>query len=252
MAAAKRLVGAHVELAKAELGDIAGEVKRAALFAGLAIAALVLVGFLLPIGLALFLGEWLFGSIGWGVLHGTLFFLAVAVSGVLLALHVGGGAIARDLGIAILVGVAVAVLFGLNLTNLAWTRLGEQLAPGLSADIRPLAVGAGVLAAVFAVVGFIGGARAGGGGGAVGGLIAGAIVGGLLGAFSAIAFGPRVGAALGVTVALLTWIVLLAVDARREIDLDDLKRRFTPDETIETTKETIEWVRRQTPLGRES
>ena len=33
---------------------------------------------------------------------------------------------------------------------------------------------------------------------------------------------------------------------------DSLKARFTPSQTIETTKETIEWVREQTPLGRKS
>jgi hypothetical protein len=37
--------------------------------------------------------------------------------------------------------------------------------------------------------------------------------------------------------------------AREGIDGDALKARFWPDETITTTKETIEWVRERTPLG---
>ena len=37
--------------------------------------------------------------------------------------------------------------------------------------------------------------------------------------------------------------------AREGIDMDVLKARFWPRETIETTKETIEWVRKRTPLG---
>ena len=34
----------------------------------------------------MFLGEWLFGSIGWGVLHGSLFFVALALTAVMVAL----------------------------------------------------------------------------------------------------------------------------------------------------------------------
>jgi hypothetical protein len=43
-----------------------------------------------------------------------------------------------------------------------------------------------------------------------------------------------------------------AAVARRGVDTDALKARFIPTATIETTKETIEWVREQTPLGRKS
>ena len=70
-------MSSHIELAKAEAGEIMGEIGRAALFAAVAFGALLLLGFLLPIGIFLFVGDWLFGSIGWGVLHGTLFLVAV-------------------------------------------------------------------------------------------------------------------------------------------------------------------------------
>jgi hypothetical protein len=42
----------------------------------------------------------------------------------------------------------------------------------------------------------------------------------------------------------------MAAGVQREgIDVEALRARFFPDETIATTKETIEWVRERTPLG---
>ena len=69
---AKRLLDAHVELAKAEFADIGDEIKRVAVFAGIAIGAAIFAGLLLGVGLPLFFGEWIFGSIGWGILLGLL------------------------------------------------------------------------------------------------------------------------------------------------------------------------------------
>jgi hypothetical protein len=101
-------------------------------------------------------------------------------------------------------------------------------------------------------VGLLIGAR-GGMGGAVAGLVGGAIVGAVLGAFSAIAFGPQVGAAVGVAVGLIAWPALLGADlARSGVDGEALAAKFTPRQTIDMTKETIEWVRAQTPLGPKS
>ena len=174
-------MAAHVDLAKAEAGEIMGEVKRVAVLAGVAFGALFVVGFLVPIGLFLFVGDWLFGSIGWGVLHGLLFLVATAVNAVLVALGVSGGA----LGLAFLIAVAAAV--------------GSALGLG--------AVGMDV----------------------------------------------RVAAALGLTLGLIVWPAAAGVAvARIGIDTDALKSRFWPSGTIETTKETIEWVREQTPLGPKS
>ncbi len=53
------------------------------------------------------------------------------------------------------------------------------------------------------------------------------------------------------------WFLLVPIFAailvfRHGIDTEKLKDRFVPDQTIDTTKETIEWVRAQTPLGRKS
>jgi hypothetical protein len=252
VAAARRLVGAHVALGRAEFGEIMAEVRRMAALAGVAIGALIVLGFFLPIGTSLFLGDWLFGSLGWGVLHGSLFLVGVAIAALVVAVGVGGGSVARDLGIAVVLGVVVGVLFGLNLSNLAWARLGEQVAPTVSAEIRPLVLGGAGLAVVGAVLGLLLGSR-GGMGGAIGGLVGGAIAGLAIGALSAVALGPQVGAAIGVTVALIAWPALVGWSAVRQgIDGEALAAKFTPTHTIEMTKETIEWVRTQTPLGPKS
>jgi hypothetical protein len=247
-----RLVAAHIELGKAEFGAIMDEVKKVAALVGLAIAVLILVGFLVPIGLALFLGDWLFGSMGWGILHGTLLLMGIAVAALLGALGTGGGTILRDLVVAVVIGVVVGVALALDLTNQLWATIGRELAPGIDEGVRPLVVGATALALLGAFLGLIIGAR-GGTSGAIAGLVGGAILGALLGAFSAITFGIQVGAAMGVTVALIAWLALMGAGAaRRGIDTDALKARFYPDETIDMTKETIEWVRAQTPLGPKS
>ena len=50
---------------------------------------------------------------------------------------------------------------------------------------------------------------------------------------------------------LLVWpLWAAALVFRHGLDFGKLKARFLPTETIETTKETIEWVREQLPLGR--
>ena len=88
--AGRRLFRAHVDLAKTELGEIVGEVKRMVALGALALGALLMVALLLAIGGMLFLGEWLFGSIGWGVLLGTLLLIDVAAVALLFALDVNG------------------------------------------------------------------------------------------------------------------------------------------------------------------
>ncbi len=179
--AVTRLVGAHVELARAEAGEIMGEVTRVAILAGVAFGALFVLGLLFPIGLFLFLGDWLFGSLGWGVLHGTLLLLALALNALFVALGVPGRALFVAGLAAAAIGIATAVVLGTL---------------GLAAHLA---------------------------------------------------------AALGVTDALVAWPVISAiVMVRRGVNVNKLKARFWPSGTIETTKETIEWVRAQTPLGPKS
>jgi hypothetical protein len=248
--AALGLVKAHVELARAEFADILDEVQRVAILVGLAFVALFAVSLLLPIGLSLFVGETLFGSLGWGVLHGTLLLLAVAMAAVLVALGAGGGRVGLDFLIGALSGLAVGLLLGLNLTNRFWTSVANGFASNIGADVRTLVVAMFVSAIVLGLLGLVAGGRGGGFIGAFVGGLGGAIFGALVGALTSVALGPRVGAAIGLTIALIIWPIAMSIGvARRGVDSEALKNRFWPDETIETTKETIEWVRARTPLG---
>jgi len=240
------LLRAHIDLARTDADEIKGEVGRAAALGGLAFGCLFLLVLLLPIGGLLFLGEWIFGSIGWGLLHGTELLIAVAVLAVMLALRVRH--LVTDLVIAVVIGLVLALILGPNLPNELWRRIGDAAAIG-DASWRPLATGVLVIAVAGAIVGALLGARSGGGA-AIGGLIGGAILGALVGAFSAITFGWRVGAALGVAAALAGWPILMGVTVARDgIDTEALKARFWPQTTIDTTKETIEWAKARSPLG---
>ncbi len=234
-----------MDLARAEADEIKGEVARAALFAGIALASLLLLGFFVGIGILLFVGEWVFGSIGWGLLHGTLLLIAVGVLAVLLAIRV------PRLGVAFLValvaGAIVAALLGAHLPNEAWRGIGEGLNLGVDPGVRPLLVGTLVIALVGALAGLAIGSRSGA---AAGGLFGGLVLGAIVGALSALTPDWRVGIAIGVTVWLLAWPILMGVTTAREgIDTEALKARFWPQATIDTTKETIEWAKARMPLG---
>jgi hypothetical protein len=250
--AAMRLVRGHVDLATAELGEILDEVKRLALFGGVALGLVLFAGTLAGIGSILWLGEWWFGSIGWGVLLGTELCIALGVSLVMIGLRTSAGGQGRAVLIGLVVGVIVAVLLGLNLPNRGWTALADSLALAVRPEWRILAVAVPITAVVLALLGLVAGvARRAGARGAIGLAIVGALVGAVLGALSAITYSPEVAAAVGVAVGLAIWIALGSLEARK-ISMEALKERLLPDETIDTTKETIEWVRERTPLGRKS
>ena len=247
-AAGKRLVTAHIDLAKAEMADIAGAVGRmVGLFAGAFVLVLFAVT-LLSIGGLLFLGEWLFGSIGWGVLHGTVLLIDLALVAVLLALDVKGGRIGVSLLIAVVAGLIVGVVMGLDLTHRGWTSLGDQIAGQFDPNTRAVLLAVGASALVLGLLGFATGVRHGLGH-ALGRLLIWAIIGVLVGLLTVVSIPPTVGAALGVLVALVVWPILAGLDlARAGVDGEALKKKFTPEETINLTKETIEWVRARTPL----
>ena len=62
--------------------------------------------------------------------------------------------------------------------------------------------------------------------------------------------GPQVGAAIGVAVGYVAWMALMGpYAARTGIDAEALKNRFTPVQTIETSKETLEWLQKRMPPG---
>ena len=79
------LIDAHIALARAELSSILGQITKMASLGGLAFALLLTMANMLYIGGFLFTGEWLFGSMGWGLAHGVTFAIAVAVLAILLA-----------------------------------------------------------------------------------------------------------------------------------------------------------------------
>jgi hypothetical protein len=168
---------AHVDLAKAEVSAIGGQIARTAALIGAAIALLIMVSILLVVGLSLFLGEWLLGSIGWGVLHGTLAFLSVALACVVAAVGVSAGRIGR----AFLAALAIAVILAFLLS---------------------------------------------------------------------LALPTQVGIALGIAVGYIAWMVILGANVGRSgIDTEALKARFYPTQTIETSKETLEWLQKRMPPG---
>ena len=242
-------VRAHIELAKAELDDIKDEVARAAALGGIALAVVILASLLLAIGGILFTGEWIFGSIGWGVLLGVELLLAVAVTAVLVALRVPG--LGKDVAGAFLLGLVVALVLGFSLPNQLFKAIGEALNLGVDPAVRPLLVGVILVALAGALVGLGMGIRAGGGvGGFIGGPAAGIVIGALFGAFLSITFGLRVGAALGFAVFFALWPALMGIRTQRQgIDVEQLKARFYPATTIDTTKESIEWAKARFPGG---
>jgi MFS family permease len=248
--AARGMLDAHVALARAEFEEIGGEVKRVAALGGVAAGVFVFLGFFFPIGLLLFAGEWLFGSIGWGVLLFAELGVAIALTAIVVALGVPGSRIGPAVIAGVIVAVALGIVLAFALTNEGWTRLGASVLPGVEVGFRPLGTAMAFSAAVVGVIGLILGVRAGGVGGAIGGIIGGAILGVLIGALSAIRFGSGPGVALGIAVGGIVWIALVARALMQVgIDGDKLKARFWPSQTIDTTKETIEWVRTRTPLG---
>jgi len=251
-AAGKRLFQAHVDLARAELSEIVDEVKRMVALIGAAIGVLVLAGLLFGIGLFLFLGEWLFGSIGWGVLLGTLLLVDIAVVAFLLALDVKPSRLGTGFAIAALAGAIVGVVFALDLTHGAWTTLGDAVAAAYDPSTRTVLLAIGSTALVGAILGLLN-RMAGGVGDAIGGVVVGAVIGAVIGGLTVISFPPTVGAAVGVLVALVIWPILAGRDLMRTgVDGEAIMKKFTPDETIGLTKETIEWVRARMPLAPKS
>ena len=246
--AIKRLARAHVDLAKAEIGDIVDEVKRMVALAGAGIGMLFLAALLLFVGGLLFLGEWLFGSIGWGVLLGTLLLIDLAMVAFLMALDVKAGRIGSSFLLAAALGIAVGLVFGFDLPHRGWEALGSAVAPQVTDPNRTLNLAVGSLAAIGAVLGFVMGLRGGLGSALVGAIVLGT-VGAILGWLTSAPVGAQVGAALGVLVALLLWPVFAGRDLLRTgVDGEAISKKFIPNQSIELGKETIEWVRARTPL----
>lgn len=236
------LIASHINLAKAEFSEIGGEIKRAVALAGLALYLLLAASFMVIIGLILFIGEVVFGSMGWGVLQGTELLIGATVLVVLAIVDLPWSRAFGALAVALGVGLVVT---GVLAVDWSWASSHYNLPSGLL-----LAVAAG--AAVIGLLGAVLGAPFGRGQ-LTAGLIVGASVGAALGLLASANPGLRVAAAMGVVAMLLFWPIVASVLVYRTgVDTDKLRKRFMPEQTIETTKETIEWVREQMPLGRKS
>jgi hypothetical protein len=170
----------------------------------------------------------------------------------LLALDVKGGRLGSAFVIAAIVGLVLGVVLGLDLTHRGWTALGDAVASSYDESTRTVLLAIGASAAVGAILGLLN-RLSGSVGDAVSGVIVGAVLGAVVGGVTVISLPPTVGAALGVLATLVVWPILAARDlVRTGVDGEALIKKFTPDETIGLTKETIEWVRARMPLAPKS
>ena len=90
--------------------QIGGEVAKVTALGVAAIVLVLIAAMLLVLGTSLFLGEWLLGSMGWGIVNGLEACLAVAMSCIFLALGIAPQRIVRALVIGIVVGVIVGLI----------------------------------------------------------------------------------------------------------------------------------------------
>ena len=229
------------------MAEIGEQVKQIAAFVGgIVVLALYAVS-LLAIGGTLFLGEWLFGSIGWGVLHGTLLAVGIIISLALLIIEAPRAILTRPLAWGVGVGIATTLVLGFNVPrNLSEWAADLVIANGLALDPQyaPVVVAMVVWAIVLAVAGLIVGVRSEGGLGAVQGLVVGALLGALVGIFfGGLVFGWQGAAGIGVTVGLITWIALMGWRASKA-NLDPQARfeKLWPRQTYETALETKAWL----------
>jgi hypothetical protein len=259
--AATALARAHLALLKAELGDIVGQLKVISALAGVILAVALFAAQLVAIGGTLFMGEWLFGSIGWGVLHGVLVSVALIVVAAMVLVEAPGRVIVRPLAVALIVGIAVSVALGANLVRRGAEQAGTQLRAGpfpqLDPGWAPTVVGIVVAAVVVGLLGLIALGRVGGFGGGFAGLILGGVVGAFIGwGWAGLTFSWHGAVAIGLAVGLLAWIVLMPVWLlRAHVDPTARFRRLWPKESYETAIETKEWLesewaRRRAGLGR--
>ena len=214
-----------------------------ATLAGVILVLGLLMASMLYVGGFLFLGEWLFGSIGWGLAHGLLFALALIV---VLGLGIVGAPwrlVTISSLLAVVLTVGLALLLGSNVLYETANYFAQQLAPPFNSPASvALITGAVLVGLLLAIAGW----RAGGAGGAFGGLLAGAFLGLILGwLIGGIAWEwpPAVGFAI--TLGLILWPVLHLGMAWPRLDLEEHFGRLKPRQSIEAASETKEWLEKQ-------
>lgn len=242
-AAFMRLARAHLDLLRAEISAIVDQIKQMAAAAGIVLVFALLVANMLYIGGFLFVGEWLFGSMGWGLAQGVLLGLAVIVVALLVILGVRKRTYGISLLLAALLAIVLALLIGLNVTyDTANYWAGQFAAPfdnvGLVAAIAGGVIGGLILLVLLL---FVGGVF-----GAVAGLLVGAIIGvpiGWLMGGAPWTWPPAVGFSL--TVGLVLLPILCVAIGWRQIDLEKRFRGLYPRQSIEAAQETRAWLEEQ-------
>jgi hypothetical protein len=241
---ASRLIQAHLALLRAELSIVGREL---GIIVGLGVAALmlaVLLLILLVVGGLLFLGEWLFGSMGWGLIHGTLLLLAL-IAGIGLNLAGGWmGAYTRGLLVGVVVTVLGSVLFASNVLREAAVWAGRELEPILPLEPALLPTLAGLVAGaiVFAVIMAVAARAAGAPLGSMlaAGLVLGAIVGAILGS---VTFDIQGAVAVSLMLGLAAWPVTAALlAASRGFDPEGRYGALVPRASISAAQETREYL----------
>lgn len=248
-----RLVRAHIDLFKAEIGAIVSQVGTMAGLAGAALGVALLVANMLYIGGFLFAGEWLFGSMGWGLAHGLLFGIGLIVALLLLFLGAEGMSIALSFVGTLVVMLVVGLLTG---SNMGYS-LADQTAANLASPLNSPGVVALIAGAILGAVLFaLMLARVAGRGGFIGGLFLGLVIGALVGWLIAGApwtLPPAAGFAI--TIGLMSWPILAFVFAWPGIDLEERFGSLAPRQSMEAVNETRAWLEeqwqtRQPKLGR--
>jgi hypothetical protein len=246
-----RMLRAHIALLKAELAVAGRELGIIVGLAAGAIALAILVAILLYVGTLLFMGEWLFGSMGWGIIHGTL--LGAAIIG-FVGINLAGGSV-RSYGWGALWGVVAAVvisvLLAFNLTNdsAEWGAgliedqllLDRQWAPTLVG----LVVGAIIAAAAALIVGWRFEWKLGS---PLAMTIGGAVLGGFVGAlFASTRYdNPDGVVGLAIMVGLLTWIIVgIALAYRRGFDPGARYASLMPRESIAAFEKSRDFLEEQ-------
>ncbi len=248
-----RLVQAHIALLRAELDEIMGEVKVLATQAGAILAMALFTATMLYVGGFLFLGEWLFGSIGWGFAHGVLFGVAIIVNVAFMMLGARTSSLVLAFVLAAGLTVAVALLCGSNVAYNAAagtaTGLVQPLGtPGVVALLGGIVIGIVLFTLLFA--------RAGGRNGAIAGFFLGAILGAFVGWLIAGApwtWPPAVGFAI--TIGLIAWSMLAALLALPGLNPEERFAKLYPRQSIESFEETRtfleeQWASRRPKLGK--
>ncbi len=248
-----RLVQAHIALLRAELDEIMGEVKVLATQAGAILGIALFTATMLYVGGFLFLGEWLFGSIGWGFAHGVLFGVAIIVNLAFMMLGARGSSLALAFVLAAGLTVAIALLCGSNVAYNTAAGAASGLAqplgtPGIVALLGGIVIGIVLFTLLFA--------RAGGRNGAIAGFFLGAILGALVGWLIAGApwtWPPAVGFAI--TIGLIAWAMLAALLALPGLNPEERFAKLYPRQSIESFEETRtfleeQWASRRPKLGK--